>query len=266
MSFLSIQNVHHTYFSKTSATTVLANISLQIQEGEFVSFLGPSGCGKTTLLSIIANLIKATEGEILLENQPIEEKKALIGYMLQQDYLFPWKTIEENVLLGLSLTNRLNEETKEKALFLLKEMGLHNIEKLFPKQLSGGMRQRVALVRTLATEPKLLMLDEPFSALDYQTKLKLEDLVSNTLKAFGKTAILVTHDIGEAIAMSDRVFLFSANPGRIVKTFSIPETIRGLSPFEARSHEDYQNMFHIIWKELDSLEANAEHRPSSSTV
>lgn len=266
MSFLKLEDVHHTYFSKTSATTVLANISLQIQEGEFVSFLGPSGCGKTTLLSIIANLIDATEGNILLENHPVKKKKDLIGYMLQQDYLFPWKTIEENVLLGLSLTNRLNDETKKKALSLLKEMGLYDIENRYPKQLSGGMRQRVALVRTLATEPKLLMLDEPFSALDYQTKLKLEDLVSNTLKTFGKTAILVTHDIGEAIAMSDRIFLFSANPGRIVNTFSIPETIKALSPFEARSHEDFQNMFQMIWEELDSLETSREHQNSSSTI
>jgi NitT/TauT family transport system ATP-binding protein len=177
-----------------------------------------------------------------------------MGYMLQQDYLFPWKTIEDNIYLGLKLSNRLNETSRKHALGLLHEMGLSGVAKQFPKQLSGGMRQRVALVRTLVTEPKILMLDEPFSALDYQTKLKLEDLVSTTLKAFGKTAILVTHDIGEAIAMSDRVFLFAANPGRVHKVFTIPEELKILTPFEARNNEQFSNVFQTIWKELESIE------------
>jgi len=255
MSFLKVQDIHHTYFSKTSATTALSEISLQVEEGEFVSFLGPSGCGKTTLLSIISSLLKPTTGSVLLEDKPISTTKSKIGYMLQQDYLFPWKTIEENILLGLKLSKRLNDKTKAATVSLLEQMGLSGVEKQLPKQLSGGMRQRVALVRTLATEPKLLMLDEPFSALDYQTKLKLEDLVSRTLKEFGKTAILVTHDIGEAIAMSDRVFLFSPRPGRIHKIFQIPEELRNLSPFETRSHEAYTNLFQTLWKELESLES-----------
>jgi NitT/TauT family transport system ATP-binding protein len=254
MSFLAIKDIHHTYFTKASATTALSEISLIVEEGEFVSFLGPSGCGKTTLLSIIAGLIKPTQGTILLENKPITGLKNQIGYMLQQDYLFPWKTIEENILIGLKLSKQLNEQTKSAALNLLNQMGLKGIEKQLPKQLSGGMRQRAALVRTLATEPKLLMLDEPFSALDYQTKLKLEDLVSNTLNSFGKTAILVTHDIGEAIAMSDRVVLFSPSPGRIHKIFEMPEELRNVSPFNARNHEAFSSIFQKIWKELDSLE------------
>lgn len=254
MSFLKVQDIHHTYFSKTSSTTALSDISLEVEEGEFVSFLGSSGCGKTTLLSIISSLLKPTHGSVLLENKPISTTKNRIGYMLQQDYLFPWKTIEENVLLGLKLSKQLNDKTRSATLSLLDQIGLSGVEKQLPKHLSGGMRQRVALVRTLATEPKLLMLDEPFSALDYQTKLKLEDLVSWTLKEFGKTAILVTHDIGEAIAMSDRVFLFSPRPGRIHQTFQIPEELRKLTPFKARSHEAYSNLFQIIWKELESLE------------
>ncbi|MEC1521595.1 ABC transporter ATP-binding protein [Neobacillus niacini] len=254
MSFLAIKDIHHTYFTKASATTALSEISLQIEEGEFVSFLGPSGCGKTTLLSIIAGLIKPTQGTILLEKKPITGLKNQIGYMLQQDYLFPWKTIEENILLGLKLSKQLNEKTKNAALDLLNQMGLSGIETQLPKQLSGGMRQRAALVRTLATEPKLLMLDEPFSALDYQTKLKLEDLVSNTLDSFGKTAILVTHDIGEAIAMSDRVVLFSPSPGRIHRIFDMPDELRSLTPFHARNHEAFSGIFQTIWKELDSLE------------
>jgi NitT/TauT family transport system ATP-binding protein len=258
MSFLIVQDVHHTYFSKSSATTALSNISLQVEEGEFVSFLGPSGCGKTTLLSIISSLMKPTTGTVLLEGKPITATKSKIGYMLQQDYLFPWKTIEENILLGLKLSKSLNEKTRRNALSLLEQIGLNGVEKQLPKQLSGGMRQRVALVRTLATEPKLLMLDEPFSALDYQTKLKLEDLVFSTLKDFGKTAILVTHDIGEAIAMSDRVYLFSARPGVIHKVFEIPDDLRKLTPFEARNHKLYPQIFQSIWKELESLEPGKE--------
>lgn len=256
MSFLAIQDIHHTYFTKSSATTALSNITLQVEEGEFVSFLGPSGCGKTTLLSIISGLIKPTQGTVLLENKPVTNEENQIGYMLQQDYLFPWKTIEENILLGLKLSKQLNDNTKTAALSLLKQIGLSGVEKQLPRQLSGGMRQRVALVRTLATEPKLLMLDEPFSALDYQTKLKLEDLVSKTLEDFGKTAILVTHDIGEAISMSDRVILFSPSPGRIHKVFHMPKELRNMSPFTARNHEAFSAVFQTIWKELESLESN----------
>lgn len=254
MSFLKVQDIHHTYFTKVNATTALSDISLTVEEGEFVSFLGPSGCGKTTLLSIISSLLKPTQGTVLLENKPVSTSRNEIGYMLQQDYLFPWKTIEENILLGLKLSQQLNDKSKTAALNLLKQIGLSGVEKQLPKQLSGGMRQRVALVRTLTTEPKLLMLDEPFSALDYQTKLKLEDLVSRTLDELGKTAILVTHDIGEAIAMSDRIYLFSAKPGRIYKTFEMPSELRRLSPFEARNHETYQSIFQTIWKELESIE------------
>lgn len=254
MSLLKLKHIHHTYFTKTSATTALSDISLEVEEGEFISFLGPSGCGKTTLLSIIAGLFQPTEGTILLENQSVNKSKKKIGYMLQQDYLFPWKTIEENILLGLKIFGIEDSTRKEYAFSLLEEMGLKGYEKQYPKQLSGGMRQRVALVRTLVTEPKLLMLDEPFSALDYQTKLRLEDLVSETLKSFGKTAILVTHDIGEAIAMSDRICLFSASPGQIHKSFEVPKQLRELSPFQARNHEIYTQLFQAIWKELESLE------------
>lgn len=255
MTFLRLENIHHTYFTKNSATTALSDISLEIEEGEFVSFLGPSGCGKTTLLSIIAGLIKPTEGVARLENMPVEKAVNKIGYMLQQDYLFPWKTIKENILIGLKLTKTLTPGKRQNALQLLQQMGLSGFESQYPKQLSGGMRQRVALVRTLAVEPKLLMLDEPFSALDHQTKLRLEDLVQTTLKSFGKTAILVTHDIGEAIAMSDRIFLLSPRPGRLYKSFSVPEPLRELTPFEARNHQDFPEVFQNIWKELDYIEA-----------
>ncbi|MBA4536884.1 ABC transporter ATP-binding protein [Bacillus aquiflavi] len=266
MSFLILRDIHHTYFTKATATTALYDVSLHVEEGEFVSFLGPSGCGKTTLLSIIAGLISPTEGTVMLEGKSIKEATNTIGYMLQQDYLFPWKTIEENILLGLKLTNQLNDSTKNYAYSLLKKMNLQDVESQFPNQLSGGMRQRVALVRTLANNPKLLMLDEPFSALDYQTKLKLEDLVFTTLKSFGKTALLVTHDIGEAIAMSDRIFLLSPKPGTVHKIFTIPNHLKSLSPFTVRNEEAYAHLFQIIWKELEILEQQNECRTPSSTI
>ena len=177
--------------------------------------------------------------------------------MLQQDYLFPWKTIRENVLLGLKTQHKKQIELELKALKLLNEIGITNMENAYPSELSGGMRQRVALVRTLATNPKLLLLDEPFSALDYVTKLKLENLVFSTLKSFQKTAVLVTHDIGEAIAMSDRIYLFAAKPGRLYKTFHVPDEVKTLPPFEARNSPAYSSLFQTIWKEFEGIEEHA---------
>ncbi|WP_062354806.1 ABC transporter ATP-binding protein [Bacillus kwashiorkori] len=254
MSILSVNDVTHLYFSKNSKTTALMDISLSIEEGEFVSLIGPSGCGKSTLLSIIAGLISPTVGKVVIEGETVQENKKQIGYMLQQDYLFPWKTIKENILLGLKINGKLTAEKTTQSLQLLAEIGLSGVEEQFPTQLSGGMRQRVALVRTLATNPKLLLLDEPFSALDYQTKLKLEDLVFEILKQYKKTALLVTHDIGEAIAMSDRIILMSKGPGTIFKVFTIPDELKQLTPFEARNHPNYNEYFQQIWKELESFE------------
>jgi NitT/TauT family transport system ATP-binding protein len=255
MSFLTLQSISHAYFSKDSATTALENVSLSLEEGEFISFLGPSGCGKTTLLSIIAGLFAPTSGILFLNNQPLQAKNDhSIGYMLQQDYLFPWKTIEDNVTLGLKLLNNQDTKAYENAIQLLHEVGLEGVEKHYPRQLSGGMRQRAALARTLAVDPKILLLDEPFSSLDYQTKLKLEDSVCSTLKSYGKTAVLVTHDIGEAIAMSDRIYLFAARPGRIYQVFDVPKELQELAPFQARNHPLYSSLFQTIWKELENLE------------
>ncbi|MBE3570233.1 MAG: ABC transporter ATP-binding protein [Bacillales bacterium] len=255
MSFVEIDHVSHTYFTPETAFDAVHNIHLTVEEGEFISLLGPSGCGKTTLLSLIAGLLTPTYGTIRVDGQHPKKPKNTIGYMLQQDYLFPWKTIEQNVLLGLKVMKQLNETSKANALSLLEQMGLKNVQNQAPRQLSGGMRQRVALVRTLAVNPKLLLLDEPFSALDYQTKLKLEDFVFQTLKSFQKTAILVTHDIGEAICMSDRIYLLSKGPGRIHKVFEVPDELRALSPLEARNHSSFTPFFQEIWKELESLES-----------
>ncbi|WP_078392009.1 ABC transporter ATP-binding protein [Shouchella patagoniensis] len=245
MSGLRIDALSLTYVNKSGAFPALEDVSLEVQEGEFVSLIGPSGCGKTTLLSIIAGLLHQTEGSLSLQN------KDSIGYMLQHDYLFPWLTIEKNILLGQHIRGTFTEFSQRKALRWLERFGLEDKRQERPQALSGGMRQRVALARTLATEPALMLLDEPFSALDQQTKLKLEDLVSDTLKTEKKTAILVTHDISEAIAMSDRVVLFTARPGRVAQIFSIPKELQELSPFEARQHPDFQSQFQLIWKELE---------------
>ncbi|MED4533522.1 ABC transporter ATP-binding protein [Metabacillus fastidiosus] len=258
MSFLTVHDVHHIYVTKDSAMKALEKINLSVEEGEFISFLGPSGCGKTTLLSIIAALIRPTKGKVTIAGKLVTETNSDTGYMLQQDYLFPWKTIEENITIGLKIIGNLTKENRQHCLELLKEIGLENVKKQYPHQLSGGMRQRAALVRTLATDPKILLLDEPFSALDFQTKLKLEDLVFQILKEYKKTALLVTHDIGEAIAMSDRIFILSSNPGKIEKIYDIPDELKELLPFHARQHPQYSELFQLLWKELDQLERKSK--------
>nr|WP_238473835.1 ABC transporter ATP-binding protein [Paenisporosarcina cavernae] len=241
---MEASSLQHIFFSEEGYTVALEDVSFSIEEGDFISFIGPSGCGKSTLLSIIANLIKPTSGRLTQQISPSE-----IGYMLQQDYLFPWKTIKENILLGLRLQNREDTEIVDD---LLRRFQLTHTANFYPAQLSGGMRQRISLARTLAVQPRLLLLDEPFSALDFYTKLLLENFVAKTIQQLEKTAILVTHDIAEAIAMSDRVYLFSNRPGTILKVFDIPEEIRNLAPFEARNSPLFQPLFQTIWKELEA--------------
>ncbi|ADU31569.1 ABC transporter ATP-binding protein [Evansella cellulosilytica] len=254
MSFLQLEKVEKTFFSKDSMTEAIKDINFAVNEGEFISLIGPSGCGKSTILSLISGLIRPTSGNVLLDGKEIKKPTPETGYMLQQDYLFPWLTIEENITIGLKTMGKLTEDKKKHAKYLLNEMGLAETAKQYPSELSGGMRQRVALVRMLSTQPKLLLLDEPFSALDYQTKLKLEDLVFSTIKEHKKTAILVTHDIGEAIAMSDRVILIGHSPGQIKNVFKIPNQLSTKLPFDVRNHSLYNEWFQEVWKELESLE------------
>ncbi len=251
VSFLSLDRINHYYFSKHSFVQALEDISFSVEEGEFISILGPSGCGKSTLLSLIANILQPTEGVIRLNGQPISSLTDSIGYMLQQDYLFPWKTIMDNVRLGPKIQRTMNASTKKKAEEMLHEVGLDNIADSYPDALSGGMRQRVALVRTLMTNPKILLLDEPFSALDYVTKLTLENAVAELLSSYNKTTILVTHDIGEAISMSDRILIMNRNPGSIRMIFDVPIELRNERPFDVRRHPKYQVLFDKIWHELN---------------
>lgn len=258
MSYLELDSISHYYFSEKNVTHALNDISFSVEKGSFNSLLGPSGCGKTTLLSIIAGLVKPTEGTIKLNQIPLDQQNVSIGYMLQQDYLFPWKTIIDNICIGPKVKRTLQNQDYYKAKHLLDKMGLAGVGDHYPDQLSGGMRQRVALARTLMTNPALFLLDEPFSALDYQTKLILEDFVLDLLKEFQKTSILVTHDIGEAIAMSDTVFLMDRKPGRIHTRIDIPKNMRKLSPLETRKHPEYQALFDFIWKEMTELESEEE--------
>ncbi|MFY0543341.1 ABC transporter ATP-binding protein [Brevibacillus sp. H7] len=250
---IELRHVTHLYVSTTRAFMAVKDINLRVEEGEFVCLVGPSGCGKTTLLSLIAGLEQPTAGKVLIEGNPVSGTSRRVGYMLQQDYLFNWRTIEENIFLGLDIQGIRSKEMEEYALHLLEEMALGDVRKSYPTQLSGGMRQRVALVRTLACQPDILLLDEPFSALDYQTKLKLEDLIIATMRRHKKTAVLVTHDLSEAIAMGDRVYILARNPGRINSEVVVPEEIRLALPFSARNLEGFSELFHRVWKEMEAV-------------
>ncbi|AYB45041.1 ABC transporter ATP-binding protein [Paenibacillus lautus] len=250
---VELNDIAHVYVTDREASLAVEGIHLKVEPGEFISLVGPSGCGKTTILSVIAGLLAPSKGSAYVNGKPVNGPSPEVGYMLQQDYLFPWRTIMDNALIGLELTERLNPESRSVVGNLLREMGLGESGNLYPAQLSGGMRQRVALVRTLATDPGLLLLDEPFSALDYQTKLQLEDLIVETLKERGKTAILVTHDLSEAIAMSDRVILLNRNPGRVHRLFDIPDNIRRAQPFFARKEPGFNELFHEIWGEMQTI-------------
>lgn len=248
---IEMSGVTQVYVTKRQATLAVEGINLKVAPGEFVSLIGPSGCGKTTVLSMVAGLLAPTSGSVKLFGENVEGPSARVGYMLQQDYLFPWRSVYANAVVGLELRGGVTPEGREYVLQLLEEMGLAGYKDFMPNQLSGGMRQRVALVRTLSTEPDILLLDEPFSALDYQTKLQLEDLVAETLTARGKTALLVTHDITEAIAMSDRIVIMEPRPGRIRRELNVPEPIRAQLPFQAREQTGFHELFRDIWREFD---------------
>ena len=246
---LQIENVSLTYQTLTDEITAIKDLSFDCNDGEFVSIIGPSGCGKTTILSLIAGLLSPTSGKILIDNKPIDIKNNDMGYMLQKDQLFPWRTIEKNVHLPLEVKGKLSDENKKYALSLLEKYGLKDFIKKYPSQLSGGMRQRVALIRTLVSNPKILLLDEPFSALDYQTRLAVCDDVYKIIKAEKKTAVLVTHDISEALSMSDIIVVLSNRPAK-VKSIHHPN-LNGSTPLRKRESENFGFWFEKIWKELN---------------
>ena len=245
---LEIKNVSLTYQTPDDEINAVKDLSFDCKEGEFLSIIGPSGCGKTTLLSLIAGLIKPTSGKILIDGKDVTEKNDL-GYMLQKDHLFPWRTIEKNVLLPLEIKKRKTTAEINFAKSLLKKYGLYEFRKNYPAQLSGGMRQRAALIRTLVSNPRLLLLDEPFSALDYQTRLAVCDDVFNIIKQEQKTTVLVTHDISEAISMSDIIIVLSERPAKVKSIFA--PNIIGDTPLKRRENKGFGELFEKIWKELN---------------
>ena len=247
---VELKEVSKKYLSVQGETLAVKEINLSIAKNEFVSIVGPSGCGKSTLLSLISGLIYPNKGRIYIDGSKINTICNKIGYMLQQDYLFEWRTVYENVRLGLEIKNKITADTDQKIMNLLKNYGLKDFKEDYPAQLSGGMRQRVALARTLIIDPEILLLDEPFSSLDYQTKLNLEEEMFNILSQQQKTVILVTHDIAEAISMGDRVLVLSQRPGEIKDNIEI-DFAEDLTPLEKRKVKSFQDYFDKIWGELD---------------
>lgn len=240
---LCFENVSMHYHSRQGETVAVKDMSFSVAEGEFVAFIGPSGCGKTTLLSLAAGLLPPTKGEF-------KTNGCSFGYMLQKDELFPWRTIEKNIFLPLEIKRTNTPETRANALALAEKYGLKQFLKNYPSELSGGMRQRAALIRTLAVNPDVLLLDEPFSALDYQTRLSVCDDVYKIIRSEKKTALLITHDISEAISVADRIFVLSRRPARVVATHTLdfPEE----EPLKRRENKQFSAWFELLWRELNA--------------
>ena len=241
---LKIKNLSKNYHTKQDETLAVDNFSFDLKNGDFVAIVGPSGCGKSTILNILAGLDTKSKGDIILN------EKTKIGYMLQQDALFNWKTVLENCLLGLEINKNLTKENKDYVLDLLNTYGLKDFINSYPNTLSGGMRQRVALIRTLATKPDLLLMDEPYSALDYHTRLSVSDDVYQIIKKEKKSAIMVTHDIAEAISMADKIIILSKRPSTIKKIIDIKLTDKS-TPIKNRKAKEFGYYYDLIWKEID---------------
>ena len=242
---LTIKKLSKIYHTNKSEIPAIKDLNLNIKEGEFVAIVGPSGCGKTTLLSILCSLEEKSQGEIIYT-----QGKQKMGYMLQNDTLFPWLNILDNTLLGLKVEKNITKENIQKVTKLLETYGLKDFIKKYPNNLSGGMRQRVALIRTLATNPDILLLDEPFSALDYQTRLAVSDDVWKIIKKEKKTTIMITHDIAEAISMADRIIVLTNRPANVKSIYTI-EMKNKQNPINNRKQKEFQYYYDKIWKDID---------------
>lgn len=247
--FLKINNISLTYQADNSEVTALKDLSFSMEEGEFVSLVGPSGCGKSTLLSILAGMLKPTGGEVLLLGNKVEGVSPNIAYMQQDDNLLEWRTIYKNILFGLQIQKKMTEDNIRYVDRLMKSYGLAEFKDHYPSQLSGGMRQRAALIRTLAIRPRILLLDEAFCALDFQTRLQVSDDVRRILKRENMTTLMVTHDIPESIGMSDRVLVLTRRPGRLkqIHTLDFEGEDR---PLKRRGMPMFSKYFDTIWREL----------------
>jgi NitT/TauT family transport system ATP-binding protein len=251
---VELRDVDMRYFGLEGETEALKSISFSVAAGEFVAIIGQSGCGKSTLLSLISGILAPTEGAVLIDGKPVTGPSRKVGYMLQQDYLFEWRTILDNAVLGAEIQGADMRKARQRATALLTRYGLGQFLHYLPRQLSGGMRQRVALARTLCTEPDIVLLDEPFSALDSQTRIALADEVTEILRREAKTAILVTHDIGEAISMSERVIVLSRRPGQVKSDHAIAFACAAgdrPAPFAARNAPEFNRYFNTLWQELE---------------
>lgn len=254
MIVLDVNKIEEKYQAINGEISALQNISFSVEKGEFISIVGPSGCGKSTLLSILAGLMKPTSGEVFVNGEKIEGISDHIGYMLQKDNLLEWRTIYKNVMLGLEIQNNMTTENIERVTQLLKTYELYEFKDKYPSQLSGGMRQRVALIRTLAINPDILLLDEAFSALDYQTRLTVTNDVYKILKQEKVTTIMVTHDIPEGISMADKVIILSPRPAVIKEILTIDFEDENRTPLNCRNNPRFSKYFDYIWKELSSNE------------
>lgn len=248
---LEVKDVSLSYHTLSGETLALSHISFSVAQGEFIAIVGPSGCGKSTLLNLICGLFEPEHGEILINQKSISKSTTPTGYMLQKDHLLEWRSVYKNILLGLEIQHQITPEKLKKIEKMLITYGLDKFKKSRPSQLSGGMRQRAALIRTLALEPDLLLLDEPFSALDYQTRLNVSDDIGTIIRKESKTAILVTHDISEAISMADRIIVLTKRPGRIKSIIPVQLTIENRTPLTSRNTPEFKSYFNLIWKELN---------------
>ncbi len=251
---LELKHIHYAYHTLEGETPALTDISFALNKGEFVSIVGPSGCGKSTLLSLIAGLLEPEKGLIKINGKYFKESTTNVGYMLQHDELFEWRTIYNNVILGLEIQHMLTARTRQRAHDLLDLYGLRQFETSRPSELSGGMRQRAALIRTLVLEPDLLLLDEPFSALDYQTRLTVGDDIGQIIRKEKKSALLVTHDLSEAISLADRVIILSGRPASIRQTIPLIFDLDADTPLNRRNAPEFKTYFNLIWKELNTDE------------
>lgn len=245
---LEFFNVNYTYHTISCETLTLNDISFKLNKNEFISFVGPSGCGKTTLLNLIAGLLPVSSGKIELNGKPMAESDVNIGYMLQKDHLLEWRTIYRNLTLGLEIQHKLDDAHLEIIDDLLKTYGLWDFRNAYPRQLSGGMRQRAALIRTLALSPDILLLDEPFSALDYQTRLNVSNDIGSIIKEKGISTLLVTHDLSEAISMADRVIVLTKRPGTVKAIIPIELSIPHRTPKTARNAPEFNMYYNQIWE------------------
>lgn len=251
---LEFQHVSYSYHSTGGETLALSDISFTLTAGEFLAIVGPSGCGKSTLLNLICHLAEPEQGRILFQGTPLsKESVCSIGYMLQKDQLFDWRSIEKNIYLGLEIQKNLTPQTKEYAAYLLQKYGLYDFRHKKPSELSGGMRQRAALIRTLVLRPMLLLLDEPFSALDYQTRLNTSNDIASIIREEQKSAILVTHDLSEAVSLADRILVLSPRPGQLKRiiTTSFPKALTAL---QRRGTNEFKDYFNMLWKEMNEDE------------